>query len=142
MCSINASFREIYGLQARKDYGYVKRTKQNVDDADGTIAIRLHESGGTDSTIGWCLYKKYTRENLHSSNTGWRPVLVVDDVSPEKSAENVALIRAFVTSNKIRVLNVAGHSERSSGFPESVSFKETVKNLLVEALHPCRAKTL
>jgi len=26
---------------------------QNVDDADGTLAIRLHPGNGTDKTIGW-----------------------------------------------------------------------------------------
>lgn len=35
---------------------YVRRSKQNVDDADGCLAVRTHSSLGTDFTLGYCIW--------------------------------------------------------------------------------------
>lgn len=54
-------------------------TSQNVDDSDGTIAIRLHDSScGTDKTIGYAQVKKWVYgKRGQSRGDGYKPVLVI-----------------------------------------------------------------
>ncbi|KAL6067624.1 Molybdenum carrier [Balamuthia mandrillaris] len=47
------TLKRLFGLTAEGDLGFAETTRKNVDDADGTIAFRLHEGNGTDKTIGW-----------------------------------------------------------------------------------------
>jgi len=72
----------------------------------------------------------YGKDRAQSKDDGWRPVLVITDISEEKMDENVQQIRDFVMRNQIRVINVAGHRETTSG--ES-GFTEKVRALLVKA---------
>ncbi len=122
-----------------------------MDDADGTIAFRLHPGNGTDKTIGWshlrfvlcfltlstltmnhlwweplgithssaaCKKSRrwaYGTQRGQSKDDGWRPVLVIDDVSAERVEETAQQIRYWITRNKIAVVNIAGRCWRWCG---------------------------
>ena len=90
---------------------YVKRTRQNVIDSDATLVIHFGElTGGTLMTVEFC--ERYGKR-----------VLVLDGnvESPNVAASKAA---AFVRSNKIRTLNVAG--PRESGHAGARAYAERV----------------
>ena len=91
-----------YPVEALAGAGYLKRTRQNVADSDGTLVIVLGPaSGGTARTIGFC-------------RTLGRPHLIRDAaVLPVEEAIRQSV--AFVQSGRIARLNVAG--PRASGAP-------------------------
>lgn len=66
---------------------------QNVDNADGTLAIRLHESSGTDNTIGYAQNKKwgYGRRGQTQETGGYKPVLVIHSLDTSQLENNVRL---------------------------------------------------
>ncbi len=90
---------------------YVRRSKLNVDSSDGSIAIRLKESVGTDFTLGYCLtgrWQSYKSTKKEIKNQ-YKPVLIVDDL---KAIERYRKeIHDFILDNKIMVLNVFGHRD-------------------------------
>lgn len=102
---------------------YIERSKKNVDVSDGTIAIRYYDSIGTDKTIGYCIMGYWGRCNLslhtkknvvydktHIGNTKYKkPLLIITGASSVEESAND--IKAFITDNKIKVLNVCGHRE-------------------------------
>ncbi|KAL6067625.1 Molybdenum carrier [Balamuthia mandrillaris] len=114
------TLKRLFGLTADGDLSYAARTRKNVDDADGTIAFRLHEGNGTDKTIGWAHLRKwsYGPWRGQSKEDGWRPVLVIDDVSDERMEENCRCIHDWVVRNQIAIINIAGHRETTSGMGE------------------------
>jgi hypothetical protein len=114
------------------DGSYVARTKQNVINSDGTLAIRLHDSNGTDKTIGFS-HDKTWHPAATSKDDGFRPVLVIDNLDPEKFEENAKLLQDFITRNRIKVLNVAGHRQTTAGIEK---YEEKVTDFLVRALPP------
>lgn len=115
------------------DQMYVKRSKLNVDNSDGTIAFRLYSSPGTDCTIGYCLNRRWKSENLTLA-TKYKPLLVLTDLSEEERKTNIKKIQNFLSDNKIKTLNVCGHREgKDTGFK---SFSHVVKELLVDAILP------
>lgn len=89
----------VYQLQETPTADYKQRTKWNVRDSDGTLILTHGEpTGGTALTIRLAaVYGK--------------PCLVVD-LDDYPSPENVC---AWLTTNDIRVLNIAG--PRESGCP-------------------------
>jgi hypothetical protein len=93
-----------YPLTELSGAGYVERTQKNVEDSDGTLVITFGQaSGGTARTIEFC------------QGLG-RPYLIVDAaVVPLEDAVRQA--RHFVTSERIRRLNVAG--PRAGGEPRA-----------------------
>lgn len=113
-----------YGLQEGSN-GYPQRTKKNVDIADATIVFRLHSGVGTDKTIGyaqthtWCSRKE-------SNDKGYRPVLVVTSLEDT----NANKIVEFLQRNNVKVVNIAGHRESTSGVP---NFSSRVRDILVTA---------
>jgi hypothetical protein len=128
------SLKRQFGLVAIPGMTYADRTKRNVDDADGTIAFRLHPGNGTDKTIGWAHWREWTYgvDRAKSKDEGWRPVLVIHNIDDSKKADNIAEIQSFIVRNKIAILNVAGHRETTSGM--GAEYGEKVRELLVEAL--------
>jgi hypothetical protein len=96
---------------------YLKRTRQNVIDSDGTLVIYFGElSGGTLKTVQLCEQLK-------------KPVLVLDGnaVDPDTAAKRAA---AFVRSRGIRILNVAG--PRESGRLGAEAYAEQAVSLLLQ----------
>lgn len=114
---------------------YIERSKLNVDDSDATIAFRLHESVGTDKTIGYCISKTWkVVKDLKAHAKHYRPLLVIDDLSDEKKGENISQIQTFIFKYDVKVLNICGHREyKVTG---NKSFTLSVRNLLVNALLP------
>jgi hypothetical protein len=89
---------------------YPKRTMKNVDDSDGTVAILWGPSVGTDKTIGYAQTHKWQKGNNQSSDSGYKPVLVIKTKDVGDAARQ---LRDFVSRNNIKILNVAGHREQS-----------------------------
>jgi hypothetical protein len=88
-----------YRLRETESAGYRQRTRMNVADSDGTLIINEGElSGGTSLTAAFA-------ERLG------RPyrVLQIDAIEAELASESA---RAWMRSNRVNVLNVAGPGER------------------------------
>jgi hypothetical protein len=90
--------------------------------------IRLQHLKTTDLGI-------YSSRNYYSClcNRFFRPVLVIDNLDPEKFEENAKLLQDFITRNRIKVLNVAGHRQTTAGIEK---YEEKVTDFLVRALPP------
>jgi len=116
---------------------YVQRSMKNVDDSDATIAFRLHESAGTDKSIGYCLTKKWGKMNskVHIFKP-YRPILIITDISLENTKANTNKILSFLFKYNVQTLNVCGHRDDSI----NNSFTLAVKNSLVSALICYRKK--
>lgn len=111
---------------------YVARSMKNVDDADATVAFRLHASIGTDKTIGYCKTGKwcdYTKLLMETA-VPHRPLLIIYSLSEEERDLNIYRLQQFVQEHAVRVLNVAGHRADS----KMPLFGRQVKDLLVSAL--------
>lgn len=130
----DVSLKRLFGLVDDGNLSYAARTRKNVDDADGTIAFRLHPGNGTDKTIGWAQLRQWTYgpERARSKDDGWRPVLVIEDVSDERLEETAQQIRGWITGNKIAIVNIAGHRETTSGMGKA--YGEQVTKILQHAL--------
>lgn len=82
---------------------YARRSMQNVDAADVTVALRWKSSPGTDKTIGYCRTGRW-----QVGGTGeYRPVLVVD---PRTDGAAEAIVD-FIRTHKARRVNVCGHRD-------------------------------
>lgn len=96
---------------------YPKRTMMNVDNSDGTIAFRVKFSVGTDATIGYALSKRWDRKIDFYSQTKYKPVYIIENLS----GINFKGIKEWIEGNDIKTLNVAGHRETSvEGIQERV----------------------
>lgn len=96
---------------------YRARTRQNVQDSDGTLILAFGAPGGG------------TLETLRDCLRFGKPHLVVDaSVVPARSAAGRALL--FVQENAIRVLNVAG--PRESGWQGARAYAEAAVRGLLE----------
>ena len=88
-----------YPLQELIAGGYLKRTRQNVIDSDGTLIIYFSGlRGGTEDTLRFCLAEK-------------KPYLLVDadEIATERAAQ-----RLYEFSEKLgqkAILNIAGPRE-------------------------------
>ncbi len=87
---------------------YIQRSKLNVDRSDATVAFSNHPSSGTDKTIGYALTKTWkVIPNANSYKSTYKPCLIISTLD-QASVDNLV---NFITSNKIKVLNVCGHRE-------------------------------
>ncbi len=90
-----------YRVDETRTSSYGERTRRNVADSDATLIVfdgRL--SGGTALTHAYAVRAQ-------------KPVLLVD-VSDMPLPDIAAAIRSWLSSNKIKVLNVAGPRESQS----------------------------
>ncbi len=94
---------DVYPLRPTAARSYAVRTEWNVRDSDGTLILLCGPlSSGT-------------RLTLESAQTQNRPVLVIQLDAPENShSDQPATVAAWLSHNKIRVLNVAGPRGSSS----------------------------
>lgn len=107
---------EKYQLKEMPSTDYPQRTEQNVIDSDGTLIISHGDlTGGSE----------YTRQMAEKHNKVWIHV----DASKVSVDAAVEVIRAWISGNKIKVLNVAG--PRASKDPKIYG---TVKRVLSAAL--------
>ena len=108
-----------YPVQELAGAGYRERTRQNVIDSDATLIVYFDElSGGTLATLRDC--KQYKK-----------PYCLIDasDTDIERAVEE---IMAFIKSNAIAVLNVAG--PRASGEVRAYDYTKQVLTELLTAL--------
>jgi hypothetical protein len=108
------------------------RSKRNVNDAQATIAFRVHASAGTDKTIQFCLNGQWKMPTiaLGTADTcafagGHRPLLVVQHMT---TAAQEA-VRVFLREHQVATLNVAGH-RRVDGEP---GWEDAVEAFLIKA---------
>ena len=116
-----------YGLVETKSSSYPYRTRLNVDNSDGTLVFRYKSSVGTDCTIGYAQTGQWKKGSIHNKSM-YKPVCIITGLNDD---DNVELIKNFVNDNKINVLNVAGHRESQSPFP---NYTKYVENILCKAL--------
>ena len=110
--SEDGTIPEHYPLIELPGADYLKRTRQNVIDSDGTVIIYFGTlSGGTEKTVKVCMTQK-------------KPYLLIDatELSPQRTAER---INKFIDNDSIGILNVAG--PRGSGEP--LAYAYTLKSL-------------
>lgn len=112
---------------------YIQRSMKNIDDSDATIAFRLHDSAGTDKSIGYCLTKKW--EKVNSSNVHifkpYRPVLIITDLSLENTQSNTNKMLSFLFEHNVRTLNVCGHRDDSVNNSFTLAVKDSLINALI-----------
>jgi hypothetical protein len=114
-----------FGLKEVDDINMVARSKMNVDASDGTLAFRITESPGTDSTIGYALTRRWTKLTTLPP-TLYKPCLVITPALLASPDRCVSKIIAFLSSCNIAVLNVAGH--RSTRMDADTKLK--IRNVL------------
>ena len=102
---------EEFGMDTVASTQYPSRSQKNVDISDGTLAIRMKPSRGTDKTIVYARTREWDFGVVKSQDDGHRPVLVLRDF--DNTENNRKKIRDFIDKNNISVLNVAGHTESS-----------------------------
>lgn len=105
-------YKQLYGVVAHSSSSYVPRTKKNVKDSDGTLRLAYDfESSGEKLTLRSILdYKK--------------PYFDVDfniDYDVNKAYD-------WLLSNNIKVLNIAGNSEKTAPgiYEKSCMFLESL----------------
>lgn len=122
-----------FGIVCLESPKYPPRSMKNVDDSDGTLAFRLKSSPGTDYTIAYAQTKVWGSEPIiqttNLSETKYKPVCVITQVDDEELAANE--IKAFVSNNKIGILNVAGHRDGSVPIE---NFSGKIESIIVKAL--------
>lgn len=116
---------------------YVARSVANVDASDGTIAVRLYASVGTDKTIGYALSGKWKTVRNYKVHPlpHHKPLLVLDNIAYANRDANIRAIRTFITNNSITTLNICGHRETKVG---GISLRVSVRDLFIEALNSVR----
>lgn len=110
---------------------YVRRSMKNVDDSDGTIAFRTHNSVGTDKTIGYCLEKKWKKVKIEQSGelySKYKPLFLVANIKVEQLRK---LLPAWIIKHNIQILNVCGHREESLEIVVRDTLCDVFQNFLI-----------
>jgi hypothetical protein len=111
---------EGYPLQELPGADYLKRTRRNVADSDGTLVISFGEStGGTLATVRAC-------QRLGKS-------LLVVDASRGNAQDVAAQAAEFVRVNSIKVLNVAGPRESKHAGAHDFAMQVVRKILTIDS---------
>jgi len=91
-------FEKLYNIQEHRDYRYNGRTRQNVEDSDGTIRFASKwSSPGEKLTLRYI--KAFAKPHL--------------DIDISKPPSPAVVVR-WLEDNNIKTLNVAGNSEGTS----------------------------
>ena len=72
---------------------YVRRSMANVDDADGTVAFRLHASAGTDKTIAYAQSGRWGGRSSPSSSSSYRPCRVITSLDDALTSSHLSAFR-------------------------------------------------
>lgn len=106
-------YAQLYNIQEHISPKYPPRTYQNVKESDGTVRFAIHwDSAGENCTLN--AIKQY--------NKVWFDVHVIGTTQPTE-------LREWLIANNIKILNVAGNSERTAP-----GIEEFVVAFLLEAL--------
>lgn len=110
---------------------YKFRTMRNVDDADGTLVVRLKSSPGTDMSLRYSLHGKWqSKLSLNPRKPfPYRPTVVITKkhLTHKRIHETARDIIRFIQINNIQTLNVAGHRKF-----DSQSDLESIRSCLTE----------
>jgi hypothetical protein len=108
---------DCYDLRETSTANYLQRTEQNVVDSDGTVIFTMKPelSGGSKRTAEFAA--KHGKPLLH--------------LSPATPSAR-AVLRAFIETGRIKVLNVAG--PRASNEPDIASLVKQNLDAAVEAV--------
>src|SRR5690606_7247402 len=106
-----------FGLKEHSSVEYPPRTKQNVQDSDGTIIFGRLESPGSILTYNLC--KKFNKPYWFVSQV---------ELIENKNANKESFI-LWLIENQIQILNVAGNRESTNS-----GIEQNVKNYLVTAI--------
>jgi hypothetical protein len=118
---------ERYPVKELKKGGFLKRTIQNLHDADGTLILYFGElEGGTQNTLLFCI-------------KGERPYCLIH-ASEIKMERAVELALEFVAKRKLKTLNVAG--PRASKCPEGYDYAYRVVSELLRRLDAASPQAL
>ncbi|MFO7620955.1 MAG: putative molybdenum carrier protein, partial [Bacteroidales bacterium] len=110
-----------YQLKEMPTADYPERTEKNVIDSDGTLIISHGElTGGSE----------YTCKMAQNHNKPWIHV----DASKYSVDAAVEVIRAWISGNNIKVLNVAG--PRASKDPRIYGTTDTLLTRLIRTFFP------
>lgn len=127
MHGTDRTLHTLYGLKEIKNVGrgtgLIQRSQANVNNADATLAVRLHASSGTDSTIGYAETGRWAPTRglvdrdggsciVNLSHGIHKPVIVLCRMPT--SVEMAPTTRAFcdfIRSHHVRTLNVCGHRD-------------------------------
>jgi hypothetical protein len=106
-------------------FGYVTRSKKNVDESDATVAFRNDkiESVGTDKTIGYCKTGIWQTLKTYSSAKPYKPLLIIPIKSIDKFGDpsdfdkHIHQFREFIVENNVKTLNVCGSRSTGADMP-------------------------
>lgn len=103
----------------------------NIDAADGTLIFWFQDDlKACDLPMAYCHNRSWTPlpKELLGTSTQHKPYLAIIDISPKFRESNVKMIVDFIKSNRIEVLNVAGHwDEYKAG---TMAFSYSIECLL------------
>ena len=108
-----------FGLIECPEPGYDARTRQNVLDADGTLLLGSYAAGGSALTVK--IATDAGKPFFHVPFPTSLDAEGIDKVSAE--------FRGWLTSHKIRILNVAGNRES-----QNPGLQEFTRTFLISAL--------
>ncbi|CAF3250047.1 unnamed protein product [Rotaria sp. Silwood2] len=91
-------------LEETLSNNYPQRTEFNVRDSDGTLIIIL----GSNDTMG-----RGSKLTVHMTKKYEKPLLIIN-LNQEDNGENEAKVIEWLSTNKIKILNVAGPREETT----------------------------
>lgn len=105
--------------------GYVKRSQKNIDDSDGSLIFKSHNSTGTDKSIGYCItghWKLAANTVKRYFSKPHRPFLIID-----LETTTHVTVQTFIKDNDIKTLNVLGHRQTKA----NPTWESDVKDFLI-----------
>lgn len=102
-------FVEKFGIQEHSAFGYGPRTRANVRDSDGTVRIALcFNSPGEKCTLSHIqlLHRPSLDIPVVVDYSGFSRLIVSDS--------QILILANFIEEHQIKVLNIAGNSERTA----------------------------
>lgn len=145
MHGTDRTLHDLYGLteiqSTGRGTGLIQRSQANVDRADATLAIRLHASAGTDSTIGYAETGRWAPTRSLSSLAGDPPTVSLDanrktgcpvmvlrrlPAGETEVAKVLLAFHDFVQCHRVRTLNVCGHRDADEAAVEALLVKMLV----------------
>lgn len=112
-------YKELYGMMEHTSPKYPPRTALNVKESDGTLRIAVNFNS-TGEVLTMQMIRQYSKPYLDID-------ALIDDITPEQVVE-------WILNNQIRVLNIAGNSERTAKNIEqfAMAYLHNVLNIIIK----------
>lgn len=112
LAGLKPEYRELYGAKEHDSSGYKERTRANVEWACGTIRLATHfQSAGEKCTLNAIKY--YGKPYFDVEFDSWSGKL---KNFKEPPCRMQFLAAKWILDNNIKVLNIAGNSEKTSTY--------------------------